>query len=49
MKNHVLLLVLLQIISFAQILPPSNISLLFTTDVSLTSDPKLAKAALYIL
>lgn len=49
MKNHVLLLVLLHSISLAQILLQPNISLLSASDASLSSDPKLTKAVLYIL
>lgn len=49
MKNSMLLLALLQTITFSQILLTSNISLLSATDASLSSDPKLARAALYII
>lgn len=49
MKNPVLLLPLIQTIILAQILVPPNLSLLSATDPSVTSDPKLAKVAIYIL
>lgn len=49
MKNSMLLLALFQAITFSQILLPSNLSLLSATDASLSNDPKLARAALYIL
>lgn len=44
-----LLLALIQTISLAQILAPANLSLLSATDASLASDPKLARAVIYIL
>lgn len=49
MKNSVLLLALIQTISFAQILLPANLSLQSATDASLASDPRLPRVALYIL